>query len=308
VSVLPSSVQSAENLPASEKRNYGLLYSGPMALWFTVFFLAPLIIIVVYSFHRKGLYGGIAAGRLSMDAYKSLGNPSFVVITVRTVITSLIATAITILLALPCGYYMAKSRHQTALLLVIIIPFWTNFLIRVFAWMNILGNNGFLNEFLLRIGLIRDYIQFIYNQPAVILVLVYMYLPYAILPLFSTIDKFDFSLLEAARDLGASKPTAIVKVLFPNIRSGIYTAVLFTFIPIFGAYAVPLLVGGKESYMLGNVVADQLTKARNWPLASAISMVLTLVTTAGILVMMSLQKKDAGRLADMSRQGAEKAP
>ncbi|MDR2741254.1 MAG: ABC transporter permease [Treponema sp.] len=279
-----------------------------MALWFTVFFLAPLIIIVVYSFHRKGLYGGIAAGRLSMDAYKSLGNPSFVVITVRTVITSLIATAITILLALPCGYYMAKSRHQTALLLVIIIPFWTNFLIRVFAWMNILGNNGFLNEFLLRIGLIRDYIQFIYNQPAVILVLVYMYLPYAILPLFSTIDKFDFSLLEAARDLGASKPTAIVKVLFPNIRSGIYTAVLFTFIPIFGAYAVPLLVGGKESYMLGNVVADQLTKARNWPLASAISMVLTLVTTAGILVMMSLQKKDAGRLADMSRQGAEKAP
>jgi spermidine/putrescine transport system permease protein len=279
-----------------------------MALWFTAFFLAPLIIIVVYSFHKKGLYGGVAAGRLSMDAYKSLGNPSFIVITVRTVITSLFATAITILLALPCGYYMAKSRYQTALLLVIIIPFWTNFLIRVFAWMNILGNNGFLNEFLLRTGLIRDYIQFIYNQPAVILVLVYMYLPYAILPLFSTIDKFDFSLLEAARDLGASKPTAIVKTLLPNIRSGVYTAVLFTFIPIFGAYAVPLLVGGKESYMLGNVVADQLTKARNWPLASAISMVLTLVTTAGILVMMSLQKRDAGRLADMSRQGAGKTP
>jgi spermidine/putrescine transport system permease protein len=226
------------------------------------------------------------------------------IITVRTVITSLTSTVITILLALPCGYYMAKSRHQTALLLVIIIPFWTNFLIRVFAWMNILGNNGFLNEFLIRTGLIRDYIQFIYNQPAVILVLVYMYLPYAILPLFSTIDKFDFSLLEAARDLGASKPMAIVKVLFPNIRSGIYTAVLFTFIPIFGAYAVPLLVGGKDSYMLGNVVADQLTKARNWPLASAISMVLTLVTTVGILVMLGLQKKDAGRLTDQSRQGA----
>ncbi|MDR0377103.1 MAG: ABC transporter permease [Spirochaetaceae bacterium] len=271
-----------------------------MALWFTAFFLAPLAIIVVYSFHRKGLYGGIAPGRLSLDAYKALANPSLLIIMVRTVITSLVATVITILLALPCGYYMAKSRHQTALLLIIIIPFWTNFLIRVFAWMNILGNNGFLNEFLLRIGLIRDYIQFIYNQQAVILVLVYMYLPYAILPLFSTIDKFDFSLLEAARDLGASKAAAVVKVLFPNIRSGIYTAVLFTFIPIFGAYAVPLLVGGKDSYMLGNVVADQLTKARNWPLASAISMVLTLVTTAGILVMLGLQKKDAGRLADRS--------
>jgi spermidine/putrescine transport system permease protein len=269
-----------------------------MAFWFTFFFLAPLIIIVIYSFHKKGLYGGIAAGEFSLDAYRSLGNPSFVIITVRTILTALVSTVITIIIALPCGYYMARSRNQTVLLLLIIIPFWTNFLIRVFAWMNILGNNGFINEFLIRIGLIDDYIQFIYNQQAVVLVLVYMYLPYAILPLFSTIDKFDFSLLEAARDLGASKPMAILKVLLPNIRSGIYTAVLFTFIPIFGAYAVPLLVGGKDSYMLGNVVADQLTKARNWPLASAISMVLTLVTTLGILIMMNLQKKDAARLAE----------
>jgi spermidine/putrescine transport system permease protein len=267
-----------------------------MALWFTVFFLAPLLIIVVYSFLKKGLYGGVNLGEFSLDAYKALANPSFVIITVRTLITSLIATVITILIALPCGYFMAKSRNQTLLLLLIIIPFWTNFLIRVFAWMNILGNNGFINEFLMRIGLINDYIPFMYNQNAVILVLVYMYLPYAILPLFSTIDKFDFSLLEAARDLGASKIMAMIKVLLPNIRSGIYTAVLFTFIPIFGAYAVPLLVGGKDSYMLGNVVADQLTKARNWPLASAISMVLTVVTTIGVMVMMSLQKKDAKRL------------
>ena len=205
---------------------------------------------------------------------------------------------ITILIALPCGYFMARSRNQTTLLLLIIIPFWTNFLIRVFAWMNILGNNGFLNELLTRFGLIRgDYIHFLYNQKAVILVLVYMYLPYAILPLFSTIDKFDFSLLEAARDLGATQPAAIVKVLLPNIRSGIFTAVLFTFIPIFGAYAVPLLVGG-NSYMLGNVIVDQLIKSRNWPLASAISMSLTVITTFGVLVMIHIQKKDALRIAD----------
>jgi spermidine/putrescine transport system permease protein len=299
-----SAVKSVSKPPAAGKRNYGLLYSGPMALWFTAFFLAPLIIIVIYSFHKKGLHGGIVAGQFSLNAYVSLGNPSFILITIRTIITSLIATVITILLALPCGYYMAKSRHQTLLLLIIIIPFWTNFLIRVFAWMNILGNNGFLNEFLIRTGLIKDYIQFIYNQQAVVLVLVYMYLPYAILPLFSTIDKFDFSLLEAARDLGATKFMAVVNVLLPNIRSGIYTAVLFTFIPIFGAYAVPLLVGGKDSYMLGNVVADQLTKARNWPLASAISMVLTVVTTVGILVMMNLQKKDASRLTDVKSHDA----
>jgi spermidine/putrescine transport system permease protein len=269
-----------------------------MAAWFTVFFLTPLIIIVIYSFLKKGLYGGVEPV-FSPDAYKSLGNPSFMVITIRTLLTSVAATALTILIALPCGYYMAKSRNQTVLLLLIIIPFWTNFLIRVFAWINILGNNGFLNEFLLRIGVIDDYIHFLYNQNAVVLVLIYMYLPYAILPLFSTIDKFDFSLLEAARDLGATKAESMVKVLLPNIRSGLYTAVLFTFIPIFGAYAVPLLVGGKDSYMLGNIIADQLTKSRNWPLASAISMVLTVVTTVGILLMMNLQKRDAGRLTDV---------
>jgi spermidine/putrescine transport system permease protein len=278
-----------------------------MAAWFTIFFLTPLIIIVVYSFLKKGLYGGITA-EFSLAAYQNLANPNFVIITLRTLINSTIATVITILIALPCGYYMARSKYQTFLLLLIIIPFWTNFLIRVFAWMNILGNNGFLNDLLLRLGLIKDYIHFLYNQKTVILVLVYMYLPYAILPLFSTIDKFDFSLLEAARDLGATKLGAINRVLLPNIKSGIYTAMLFTFIPIFGAYAIPLLVGGKDSYMLGNVIADQLTKARNWPLSSAISLVLTVITTAGVIIMMNLQRREAKSKIDVSGLGEPGMP
>jgi len=278
----------------------GTLYSGPMAIWFTLFFLAPIFIIIIYSFLRKGLYGGVEP-YFSLDAYRYLGDGVFLSITLRTVITAAVATILTILLALPCGYFMAKSKNQNTLLLLIIIPFWTNFLIRVFAWMNILGNHGFLNEFLIRIGLINEYIHFLYNQKVVILVLVYMYLPYAILPLFSSIDKFDFSLLEAARDLGASKFIAMVKVMLPNIRGGIFTAVLFTFIPIFGAYAVPLLVGGKDSYMLGNVIADQLSKSRNWPRAAAISMVLTLVTTVGVLLMMNVQKRDASRLTEAKK-------
>jgi spermidine/putrescine transport system permease protein len=282
------------------KRNLGTPYSGPMAAWFSVFFLAPIVIIIIYSFLKKGLYGGVES-EFSLDAYRYLGDGIFLGITLRTIITSTVATIITILIALPCGYYMAKSKNQTFLLLLIIIPFWTNFLIRVFAWMNILGNHGFLNEFLIRIGLINDYIHFLYNQKVVILVLVYMYLPYAILPLFSSIDKFDFSLLEAARDLGAGKLVALIKVMLPNIRSGIFTAVLFTFIPIFGAYAVPLLVGGKDSYMLGNIIADQLSKSRNWPRAAAISMVLTLVTTVGVLLMMNVQRRDASRLAEAKK-------
>jgi spermidine/putrescine transport system permease protein len=272
------------------RKRVGPLYTTPMGVWFTAFFALPLLIIILYSFLKKGLYGGVLWSP-SLRAYSELANPNILIITIRTIWTSIVATIITIIIALPCGYYMARSRHQTLLLLIIIIPFWTNFLIRVFAWMNILGNNGFLNSFLMSAGLIKDYVHLLYNQNAVTLVLVYMYLPYAILPLFSSIDKFDFSLLEAARDLGATKHTAIFKILFPNIKSGIYTAVLFTFIPIFGAYAVPLLVGGKDSYMLGNVIADQLTKSRNWPLASAISMVLSVITTAGVLAMLTLQKK-----------------
>jgi spermidine/putrescine transport system permease protein len=173
--------------------------------------------------------------------------------------------------------------------------------------MNILGNNGFINEFLMRFKLINEYLPFMYNQKAVTLVLIYMYLPYAILPLFSTIDKFDFSLLEAARDLGAGKLTSIILVLLPNIKSGLFTAVLFTFIPIFGAYAVPQLVGGKDSYMLGNIIADQILKSRNWPLASAISMVLTVVTTVGVLVRMNMQRREALRAAD-SGQASDDRP
>jgi spermidine/putrescine transport system permease protein len=295
--------EGAVEKPASF-RNFGPLYAAPQAIWFTVFFLAPIVIIIVYSFLKKGLYGGVEP-EFSIEAYRNLGNPSFVIVTFRTIVISLISTLITILIALPCGYCMARAKNQTLLLLLVIIPFWTNFLIRVFAWMNILGNNGFLNDILLRIGVISAQIPFLYNQRVVILVLVYMYLPYAILPLFSTIDKFDFSLLEAARDLGATKPVSMVKVLLPNIRGGILTAVLFTFIPIFGAYTVPLIVGGKDSYMMGNIIADQLLKSRNWPLASAFSMVLTVVTTAGVLLMMNVQRRDASRLSDARGEAAD---
>jgi spermidine/putrescine transport system permease protein len=122
-----------------------------------------------------------------------------------------------------------------------------------------------------------------------------MYLPYAILPIFTAMDKFDFSLLEAARDLGASKPQSMFKVLLPNIRSGIVTAVIFTFIPIFGAYTVPLLVGGKDSYMIGNVIVDQVTKVRNWPLASAFSLVITVFSTAGVLWMIGTSARESAR-------------
>jgi spermidine/putrescine transport system permease protein len=240
----------------------------------------------------KGVYGGVVA-RFSLDAYKALSNFTFLRITAGTLNIAFFTTLAIIVLALPSAYYMARSKHKSVLLFLIIIPFWTNFLIRIYAWIAILGNNGFLNSLLLSTNIIPDHIQFLYNKYAVILVTAYTYLPFAILPLYSTIEKFDFSLLEAAQDLGASKWQSIKKVLLPNIRGGITTAVLFTFIPAFGSYAIPQILGGSDSLMLGNVIARELTVTRNWPLASSISVVLTIITTLGVLVFMRLNRNAA---------------
>ena len=260
----------------------GSFYGWPMGLWFMIFFVAPLIIIFIYSFLKKGIYGGVE-WQLSFKAYKQMCKPEYGLIVLRTLKITILSTLFTILVAIPSAYAMARSRHQTLFLFLVIIPFWTNSLIRIFAWMSILNNDGILNQLLMTLHLTKEYIPFLYNTKAVILVSVYMYIPYAILPIFTAVDRFDFSLLEAARDLGATKPQSMFKVLIPGIKSGIVSALIFTFIPIFGAYTVPLLVGGKDSYMLGNIIVDQVQKTRNWPLAAAFSMVLTVISVAGIV-------------------------
>ncbi len=288
-------------------RNYGTLYAFPMGLWFTLFFIFPLLIIAVYSFLQKGLHGGVV-WNFTLKAYSQMFVASYGKLFVRTLLVTIVSTALCILIALPCGYAMAKSKHQTLLLFLIIIPFWTNSLIRINAWIGILGNEGVINEFLLKIGFIKEEIQFLYNQNAVILVLVYMFLPYAILPIFTAIDKFDFALLEAARDLGATKSQSLIKVMLPNIQAGIITAFIFTFIPIFGTYTVPLFVGGKDSYMIGNVIVDQATKIGNWPLAASISMVITVLSTAGVLLMMAFSSHEEKKQKDRLNREREAKP
>lgn len=270
----------------------GSFYGWPMGLWFLIFFVAPLVIIFIYSFLKKGTYGGVE-WIFSFKAYKQIFKPEYGLIVLRTLKITIISTLITILISIPSAYAMARSKHQTFFLFLIIIPFWTNSLIRIFAWMSILNNDGILNQILMSLHLTKEYIPFLYNTKAVILVSVYMYIPYAILPIFTAVDRFDFSLLEAARDLGATKPVAMIKILLPGIKSGVVSALIFTFIPIFGAYTVPLLVGGKDSYMLGNIIVDQVQKTRNWPLASTFSIIITIISVAGILWITKTNKKDA---------------
>lgn len=274
------------------RKNPGPLYALPVSVWIVSFFLIPILIIFAYSFMQKGLYGGVVY-QFSLDAYRALSNATFLRVAFTTLTIAAAATVLMVALALPTAYFIARSKHKNFYMLLVIIPFWTNFLIRIYAWIAILGNNGFLNSFLISSGLTDAHIQFLYNKYAVIIVTAYTYLPFAILPLYTTIEKFDFSLLEAARDLGATKWQSIRKILLPNIRGGITTAVLFTFIPSFGSYAIPQILGGSDSLMLGNIIARELTVTRNWPLASSISVVLTIITTIGVVLFMHLNRNSA---------------
>ena len=282
------------------KEKSGMIYSLPMTIWLTLLFVVPSFIVIVMSFLKKGLYGGVTKV-FSLDAYKSLINPNFVKVVYNTLEISIVATIITVAIAVPVALFIATSKYKTLFLFLIIIPFWTNFLIRVYAWIAILGNNGFLNNMIVTLqtkfpifaGIFENApYKFMYNKYAIILITVYCYLPYAILPLYSTIEKFDFSLIDAARDLGATKFKAYLKIFIPGIKAGIITALVFTFVPSLGSYAIPQLVGDQNSYMLGNIIANELTIARNWPKASAISAILILMTSISIIFSNSKQEKE----------------
>ncbi len=268
----------------------GIFYTLPITIWLTVFFLIPMGIVLVYSFLKKGIYGGVQA-EFSLETFKIFTNPMFLKIVYKTVLMGVAVTFFTLLIAVPTAYFIVRSKHKEKYIYLIIIPFWTNFLIRIYAWMAILGNNGFVNTFLLKLGIINEPIQFLYNSGAVILISVYTSLPFAILPLYSTIEKFDFSLIEAARDLGATNRQAFFKIFIPNIKSGIMTAGIFTFIPMLGSYVVPKLVGGANSIFLGNVIARHLTETRNWPMASTISSVLIIITSVILFGFMIIKKR-----------------
>lgn len=281
------------------KNNKGFWYSLPITIWMTLLFVIPSSFILLISFMKKGMYGGVD-WTPTLDAYKSLINPSFVKITLNTLQISIITTILTVIIAIPVALYIATSKYKTMFLFLIIVPFWTNFLIRVHAWITILGNNGLLNNMIIAIREKLPFLaslldgapyQLMYNKPAIVLITIYCYLPYAILPLYSTIEKFDFSLIDAARDLGATKSYAYRKIFLPGVKSGVVTAIIFTFVPSLGSYAVPQLVGDQNSYMLGNVIANELLIARNFPKASAIASLLMLIIAMTILISSRKDKK-----------------
>jgi len=258
-----------------------LLSTAPSFLWLVMFVLVPVAIIFAIAFRPALPAGGIGEG-WSLDAIRALGDGSYPALFFRTIFTAGLTTVLCIAASLPVAYAMARltPAWRSRVLLLVIVPFWTNFVIRVFAWQQILHAQGFLAESLRSIGLLGEDDRLLGNLTAVVIVSVYTYLPFAILPLFAAAEKFDFGLLDAARDLGAKPLRAFFSVFIPGIRQGVTTAFLVVFIPMLGSYVVPDMVGGTETQMVGNKIAQRNFTDRNLPQAAALSGALTLLVLA----------------------------
>jgi len=271
------------------KRYRELLASAPSFLWLTAFVLLPVIMVFAIAFKPTLPSGEIGEG-WSLDAVKALLDPSYPRLLWRTVWISGVVTVCCVAISLPVAYAMARlsPEWRSRLLLLVIVPFWTNFVIRVFAWQQVLHAQGWLAESLRGLGFLGGNDRLLGNSFAVILVSVYTYLPFGILPLFAAAEKFDFGLLDAARDLGAKAFRTFTAVFIPGIRQGIITAIVVIFIPMLGSYVVPDMVGGADSQMIGNKIAQRNFSDRNLPQAAALSAALTLL----VMVPMALKRKE----------------
>jgi spermidine/putrescine transport system permease protein len=272
------------------------LVTLPSLGWLLVFFLVPTLIVFAFAFKPSDPFGGVSPGWTTATLAGIL-DPQYAAIVWRTVWLSLLTTALCLLLATPAGYAIARAepKARARLMLLVIVPFWTSFLIRIFAWKVLLHPEGALKRALVWLGLASEQAPLLYTPGAVLLVMVYTFLPFAILPIYAAAEKFDFRLLEAARDLGAGQSRAFVEIFLPGIQRGLLTAFLVVFIPALGSYVIPDLVGGPSGEMLGNKIAQRVFVDRNLPQASALSALLilaVLLPMAAVLVLQA-QKRHA---------------
>ena len=272
------------------------LVTLPSFVWLLLLFLVPTVLVFAITFRPATPYGGIGPG-WTLETLRSLGNPNYPAIIWRTGWLSMVATALCIVLATPMGYYMAKvdPRRRQLVLLLVILPFWTSFLVRIFAWKVLLHPEGLLKNALVFLGLIGPETSLLYNAYAVLLVMVYTELPFAILPIYAAAEKFDFRLIEAAKDLGASSFRAFRSVILPGIRVGLLTAVLMVFIPSLGSYVIPDIVGGPTSEMIGNKIAQRTFVDRNLPHAAGLSAFLTVAVLIPMVAITALRGKESPR-------------
>jgi len=271
-------------------------------LWLLVFFLLPFAIILKISLADPVIaqppftptfdaQGGLS---VTLDNFLFLLTDKLYAITyLNSVLMALAAMLLCLLLGFPMAYGIARAAPQTRslLLLLIVLPFWISFLLRVYAWMGLLNNYGVINNVLMWLGLIDQPIQFMYTNFAVFIGLTYSYLPFMILPLYATLERMDLDLIEAAQDLGASRTQAFWDVTWPLARAGVIAGCLLVFIPAMGEYVIPYLLGGPESMLIGRVLFDEFFVNRDWPLASSVAIVLLLLLVVPIVFMQRNEAK-----------------
>jgi spermidine/putrescine transport system permease protein len=243
-----------------------------------LFFAAPLGIICAYSFLTRGDYGGVEQP-WTLENFNRLADPLYLAILWRSVWIAALATALCAALGFPLALFISRAGSRRSLYLqLVLLPFWSSFLVRTYAWLFILRDTGLVNTVLIRIHIIAAPLQMLYNDGAVLTGLVYNFLPFFVLPMYATLERLDPALLEAAADLGARPFSTVWRVIIPVSAPGFVAGSVLVFIPCLGAYLTPDLLGGGKSVMLGNLVQNQFTTARDWPFGSAASLVLMLAS------------------------------
>jgi spermidine/putrescine transport system permease protein len=262
---------------------------SPAALWLLIFFLVPLVLVLLVSFGERGDAGQVVYSWTLKNYARFFGKVGdrylYIQIFIRSLGIALLNTLLCLLVGYPLAFFIARQapNRRNVLLLLVMIPFWTNFLVRTYAWMVILRDTGVINNLFLTLGLIAQPLPLLYNQGAVIVGLFYGYLPFMVLPLYASIEKLDLSLVEAAQDLGANALRTFLRVVLPLTKPGIVAGSIIVFIPSIGAYVTPDLMGGAKVTMVGNLLQQQFLKVRDWPFGSAVGFILMLTVLAATL-------------------------
>ena len=257
---------------------------APVTLWLGLFFLVPLLFILAYSFGTSGVYGGITLG-FNPGNYLMVFDPLYLEIIIRSLGIAGLTTLLCFLLGYPLAYFIVfkGGRWRNALVLLVMVPFWTSLLIRAYAWVVILGGNGIANKTLQFLGITDGPVNLIFTPEAVLMGMTYSYLPFMVLPLYAALEKFDWRLKEAGKDLGATRWQTFTRVTFPLSMPGVIAGSILVFIPSAGEFVIPDLLGGSRTVMTGNLIQNQFLQARDWAFGSALSVLLAALLLGAIM-------------------------
>lgn len=268
-----------------------LVMVGPVALVLILLVAIPLIYVAVMSFCTTDNYYNVVF-RFSFENYQKLVSPDYIKIYGQSIVIAFLTTVLCILIGYPFSYMIArtKSKRKQLLYMLVIIPFWTNSLIRIYGWRTFLGTNGWLNQLLQTLHVTDMPVDFLYKQGTTVLGMVYCLIPFMILPLYTAIEKLDGTLLEASSDLGARPVSTFFEVILPLTSSGIFSGSIMVFIPCLGYFFVANILGGGNSDVIGNLIERQFKSGNNWPLGAALSIILIIVT----LILVKIYQKLGG--------------